>query len=47
MREALNGRRRDCGAKDRDIERLQRELEKKRRIIAEVVEENLELKRGS
>jgi len=47
MREALTGRRRDRGAKDREIERLEHELVKKRRIIAEVVEENLELKRGS
>jgi transposase-like protein len=46
MREALNGRRRGRGSKDREIERLKRELWKKRRIIAEVVEENLELKRG-
>jgi len=33
-------------AKDREIERLQRELERKSRIIAEVVEENLALKKG-
>ena len=32
--------------KDHEIERLKRELEKKSRIIAEVVEENLALKRG-
>lgn len=48
MREALSGRRRRNGrAQDREIERLRRELEQKRRVIAEVVEENLELKRGS
>ena len=44
-REALNGKRRDRGSKDREIERLKAELEKKRAIIAEVVEENLELKK--
>lgn len=32
--------------KDREIERLKRDVEKKSRIIAEVVEENLALKRG-
>ena len=32
--------------KDHEIERLKRELEKKSRIIAEVVEENLALKKG-
>lgn len=46
MREALNGKRRDRGRKDREIERLKGELTKKREIIAEVVQENLELKRG-
>jgi transposase len=46
VREALNGKRRDRGRKDREIERLQEELTKKREIIAEVVQENLELKRG-
>lgn len=46
MREALNGKRRGRGSKDREIERLKTELWKKREIIAEVVEENLELKRG-
>lgn len=47
MREALEGRLRKSGkAAEREIERLEAELEKKRRIIAEVVEENLELKRG-
>ena len=46
-REALEGRvRRNGRAADREIERLELELEKKRRVIAEVVEENLELKRG-
>lgn len=47
MREALNGRLRRHGkAQEREIERLEREVDKKSRIIAEVVEENLELKRG-
>ena len=47
MREALSGRTRRSGkASEREIERLEAELQKKRRIIAEVVEENLELKRG-
>ena len=47
MREALEGRRaRNGKATEREIERLKEELDKKRRIIAEVVEENLELKRG-
>ncbi len=47
MREALEGRvQRNGRATDREIERLELELEKKRRVIAEVVEENLELKRG-
>ena len=32
--------------KDHEIERLKRELDRKSRIIAEVVEENLGLKRG-
>lgn len=32
--------------KDHEIERLKRDVEKKSRIIAEVVEENLALKRG-
>ena len=45
-REALNGKRRDRTSKDREIERLKAELGKKRAIIAEVVEENLELKKG-
>jgi transposase-like protein len=46
MREALNGKPRDAGAKDRELERLRTELERKSRVIAEVVEENLALKRG-
>jgi len=47
MREALEGRcRRNGKATEREIERLEQELEKKSRIIAEVVGENLELKRG-
>lgn len=45
-REALTGRRRERGDQDREIERLRAELERKRRVIAEVVEENLALKRG-
>ncbi len=46
-REALEGRRgRNGKAAEREIERLEQELEKKRRIIAEVVGENLELKGG-
>lgn len=45
-REALNGKRRDRTSNDREIERLKAELGKKRAIIAEVVEENLELKKG-
>ncbi len=47
MREALSERPgRNGKASEREIERLRAELEKKRGIIAEVVEENLELKRG-
>lgn len=47
MREALKRRRsRNGKASAREIERLEAELEKKRGIIAEVVEENLELKKG-
>lgn len=47
MREALSGRlHRNGRAKEREIERLRREVEQKRLVIAEVVEENLELKRG-
>lgn len=47
MREALSGRvGRNAKAADHEVERLKAELEKKRRIIAEVVEENLELKKG-
>jgi len=46
MREALGGKRRNGDAKDRTIARLQAEVEKKSRIIAEVVEENLALKKG-
>lgn len=48
MRQALNGKPQGSGpARDREIERLKAELEKKSRIIAEVVAENLELKKGS
>lgn len=46
MQEALQSKRRGSGGAEREVKRLGRELEKKRRIIAEVVEENLELKRG-
>lgn len=47
MREALQGRRsRNGKTAEREIERLKAELDKKRGIIAEVVEENLELKKG-
>lgn len=50
MREALGGKPRGSRAASRDQERelarLRAELEKKRRIIAEVVEENLALKGG-
>jgi transposase len=46
MREALAERPRKGNGVEREVERLRAELEQKRRIIAEVVEENLELKRG-
>ena len=50
MREALGGKPRGSRAASRDhereIARLRAELEKKRQIIAEVVEENLALKKG-
>ena len=50
MRDALGGKPRGGQAalrdKEREIARLQAELEKKRQIIAEVVEENLALKGG-
>ncbi len=46
MREALAERPRKGNGAEREVERLRTELEQKRRIIAEVVEENLELKRG-
>jgi transposase-like protein len=46
-RDALaGGKRRDADAKDREIEALRAELTKKSRIIAEVIEENLELKKN-
>lgn len=47
MKEALEGRRRDAKGQEREIERLRAELARKSQIIAEVVEENLDLKRGS
>ena len=46
MREALGERRRNGKAADREVERLRAELTQKRQIIAEVVEENLALKKG-
>lgn len=47
MREALSGKRRRNGKEqDHEVERLRAELDRKRRIIAEVVEENLQLKKG-
>lgn len=50
MQEALGGKPRGGQAalrdKEREIARLRAELEKKRQIIAEVVEENLALKGG-
>lgn len=50
MREALSGKPRGGGGRLRELEReilqLQAELERKRRVISEVVEENLSLKRG-
>jgi len=49
MREALGGKPRGGGAlrdQERELARLRAELEKKRQIIAEVVEENLALKGG-
>ena len=46
MLEALqDGRRMRSDDKDREIERLKQELVKKSRVIAEVVEENLALKK--
>ena len=46
MREAMSERPRKGAGAEREVERLRRDLEQKRRIIAEVVEENLELKKG-
>ncbi len=46
MREALKGKRRDRGAKDRAVKRLRGEVQEKSRIIAEVVEENLRLSKA-
>lgn len=46
IRDAFDKRRpRDADAKDREIEKLREEITKKSRIIAEVVEENLLLKK--
>jgi len=47
VREAMgrDRRRTEGDAKDREIERLRAELIKKSRIIAEVIEENLDLKK--
>lgn len=51
MREALGGKPRGGDARARELEReiarLRAELEKKRQVISEVVEENLTLKGGS
>jgi transposase len=46
MREALAERPRKNGGPEREVERLRQEVEQKQRVIAEVVEENLELKKG-
>ncbi len=47
MRDALNGKqRRSADRKDEEIARLKADLNTKRQIIAEVVEENLALKKG-
>jgi hypothetical protein len=46
MREALAERPRKANGVEREVDRLRVELDQKRRIIAEVVEENLELKKG-
>jgi transposase len=46
VREAFSEtRRRDADSKDREIERLKLELTRKSKVIAEVVEENLTLKK--
>jgi transposase len=42
---ARDRRRPESDSKDREIERLKAELAKKSRIIAEVIEENLDLKK--
>ncbi len=46
MREAFSERPRSADAKDREIERLNAELARKSRVIAEGVEENLGLKKS-
>lgn len=50
MREALGGKPRSRDAelreKEREIAQLRAELDRKRQVISEVVEENLALKRG-
>ena len=46
IREALNGKRREEGGLAREVDRLEAELTRKRQIIAEVVDENLALKKG-
>jgi transposase len=47
VREAFSGTpRRDAGGKDREIERLKAELTRKSQVIAEVVEENLALRKS-
>jgi len=46
MKRALEGRTGNPKVLEREVERLRGEVEKKSRIIAEVVEENLGLKKG-
>jgi len=46
MKRALEGRMGNPKGLEREVERLRGEVEKKSRIIAEVVEENLGLKKG-
>ena len=46
MKRALEGRTGNPKVLEREVERLRGEVEKKSRVIAEVVEENLGLKKG-
>jgi hypothetical protein len=46
MKRALEGRTGNPKVLEREVERLRGEVEKKSRIIAEVVEENLGLRKG-